>query len=135
MRIVATRRVAAVLAIAGLWAGTVMVWSASAWDSSPLNPIVVSQHHLCGSDDLPEANDLAPGGLQGDVPKADQDSGRAQQGYNCGLALVGYTPLDFDGRPNVNANMAWAGTCAYVSGSGGAPIVPETKPNPPAGAG
>ena len=76
---------------------------ASAWGTDPLSTVVTNQHHLCGKDDLPE------GPIQGDVPKADQDSGRAQQGYNCGLALVGHTRLDFDGRPDSNANMAWAG--------------------------
>src|SRR5947208_2901602 len=78
-------------------------YDASAWDTNPLNTVVVSQHHLCGAKDLPET------GIQGDVPIADQASGRAQKGYNCGLALVGYTPLDAGGRTNSNANMAWAG--------------------------
>ena len=77
-----------------------------AWDTDPLSPVVTNQHYLCGQNDLPE------GPIQGDVPKADQDSGRAQQGYNCGLSLLGHTSLDFDGRPNANANMAWAGHCA-----------------------
>ena len=67
---------------------------------------------LCGPDDLPET------GLQGDVPLADQESGRAELGYNCGLTLVGHTALDSGGRTTDNANMAWAGDCAYVSGSG-----------------
>lgn len=63
----------------------------------------------CGAHDLPET------GLQGDVPRADQDSGRAAGGYNCGLALVGHN--DLGGRGG-NANMAWSGNCAYVAGSG-----------------
>ena len=42
----------------------------------------------CGAHDLPET------GLQGDVPRADQDSGRAALGYNCGLAVVGHNDLD-----------------------------------------
>lgn len=37
----------------------------------------------CGSLDTPET------GLQGDVPLVDQQSTRAEQGYNCGLAVVG----------------------------------------------
>jgi hypothetical protein len=102
---------------------------AFAWDTSPLNTIVVKQHHLCGAKDLPE------GSVQGDVPMADQQSGRAQKGYNCGLALLGYTPLNGDGRPNQNANMAWAGHCAYISGSAGVSVAPQSKPNPPPGAG
>jgi hypothetical protein len=81
-----------------------------------LTTAVVRHSYHCGSHDLPER------GIQGDVPKADQKDGRAKKGYNCGLALVGFTPLDktakgHDSRPNANANMAWAGDCAYVSGS------------------
>ena len=64
---------------------------------------------LCGAEDLPET------GLQGDVPLADQLSGRADEGYNCGLALVGYSSL---GRRGGNANMAWSGDCAYIAGAG-----------------
>src|SRR3954453_11585382 len=52
---------------------------AFAWDTSPLGHRIVKQHHLCGTNDLPE------GRLQGDVPMKDQKSGRAQKGYNCGL--------------------------------------------------
>src|SRR6266508_1926196 len=77
--------------------------SASDWDTDPLSTAVTSQHYLCGKNDLPE------GPIQGDVPKADQDSGRAQQGYNCGLAFLGYTPLDFDERPNSNAGRGGRG--------------------------
>lgn len=122
-------RFRSLLALASLVMTFALTCNASAWDTSPVNSAVVSQHHLCGRSDLPET------GLQGDVPKADQDSGRAQRGYNCGLALVGYTPLTFGGRPNANANMAWAGHCAYVSGAAGAAVAPETRPNPPSGAG
>jgi hypothetical protein len=63
----------------------------------------------CGAQDLPET------GVAGDVPIADQLSGRADQGYNCGLALVGYSSL---GARGGNANMAWAGDCAYIAGDG-----------------
>jgi hypothetical protein len=63
----------------------------------------------CGRLDLPET------GVPGDVPLADQLSGRADQGYNCGLTLIGYNAL---GNRGNNANMAWAGQCAYVSGPG-----------------
>jgi hypothetical protein len=63
----------------------------------------------CGKLDKPET------GIQGDVPRADQQSGRALQGYNCGVALIGHTDL---GARGGNANMAWAGDCAYVAGSG-----------------
>ena len=40
----------------------------------------------CGSADTPET------GIQGDIPKADKDSGRADAGYNCGLSFIGELP-------------------------------------------
>src|SRR3954467_1773430 len=95
----------------------VVVAQARAWDNSPLTKAVVRHAYHCGAHDHREP------GLQGQVPKADQDSGEAKKGYNCGLELVGYSPLDktADGkdttRSNANANMSWAGRCAYVSGS------------------
>ncbi|MDQ2648412.1 MAG: hypothetical protein M3Z03_02525 [Actinomycetota bacterium] len=75
----------------------------------------------CGRFDHPES------GIPGDVPLADQLSGRADDGYNCGLSLIGYNSL---GRRGGNANMAWAGECAYVSGSGIA-VVDVTDPTHP----
>ena len=63
----------------------------------------------CGAFDRPET------GVPGDVPLQDQLSGRADAGYNCGVAVVGYDPL---GGRGGNANMAWAGDCAYVAGYG-----------------
>jgi len=113
-------RLRVVLLVIGVLASA-SAYDASAWDTNPLGTVVVSQHHLCGAKDLPET------GIQGDVPIADQASGRAQKGYNCGLALVGYTPLNAFGRTNSNANMAWAGHCAYVSSGNGA-VAPESKP-------
>ena len=120
----------AVLAVACLAAATVGVQGARAqWDPHPIGDVITSQHHLCGEEDLPE------GDIQGHVPKADQDSRRAEHGYNCGLALVGHATLDLGGRPPTgNANMAWAGHCAYVAGPSGA-IAPQSKPTPAPGAG
>src|SRR4051812_26035585 len=78
---------------------------------------------LCGRRDLPET------GLQGDQPRRDQLSGRAEKGYNCGVALVGHT--DLGGRTG-NANMAWAGNCAYVAGAGtGIAVVDVSNPRAP----
>lgn len=77
----------------------------------------------CGRNDLPET------GIQGDVPRADQLSGRAMQGYNCGVSLVGHS--DLGGRGG-NANMAWAGNCAYVAGAGnGIAVVDVSDPRHP----
>src|SRR3954447_25320299 len=103
--------VAAAVALTGM-----VVVQARAWDNSPLTTPVVEHSYQCGAHDHREP------GLQGQVPKSDQADGQAKKGYNCGLELVGYTPLDktADGsgsRPNANANMSWAGRCAYVSGS------------------
>lgn len=105
---------------------------------APVGGVVVDQQARCGFDDLPET------GIQGDVPKADQTSGRAEHGYNCGLALVGHTSLDAGGRRgDSNGNMAWAGHCAYVAGPGavfgpadpepgdGVAIVDVTDPSAP----
>src|SRR5438477_8910739 len=106
---------------------------ALAWDTRPLQHLHTDQNHLCGRKDLPE------GAIQGDVPKADQTSGRAQEGYNCGLELLGHTQLLKDANGNSraagNANMAWAGHCAYVAGSAGVNVAPQSKPNPPPNAG
>ena len=74
---------------------------------------VVVADHQCGPRDREEP------GIQGDVPRAEQDANRAYGGYNCGLALVGHTTLGKGGRPPTgNGNMAWSGSCAYVAGSG-----------------
>ena len=106
------RRTTIALAAGGALCGLPLVaYLASAdWDPDIYNlETVLLQDHQCGANDLPEP------GIQGDVPRPDQTSGRAQLGYNCGLALVGHTRLDFDGRtPTGNANTAFAGHCAYV---------------------
>jgi hypothetical protein len=75
----------------------------------------------CGRLDAPET------ALQGDVPADDQTTGRARQGYNCGLALVGATNL---GGRGGNANMAWSGHCAYIAGDGIA-VVDVSDPTEP----
>jgi hypothetical protein len=75
----------------------------------------------CGPNDKPET------GVQGDVPLADQLSGRASEGYNCGVDVVGYNPL---GNRGGNANLAWAGDCAFVSGEGIA-VVNVSDPTAP----
>src|SRR5437763_609402 len=121
------RRIVAMAAVIGLLPTFLVGRQALAeWDSDPLNTQLVLRHHyLCGLNDLPEE------GIQGDVSKADQDSRRAEKGYNCGLALVGHATLDHGGRPATgNANMAWAGNCAYVAGPGGG-IAPQMYTPPP----
>jgi hypothetical protein len=99
------------------------------WPTSPLEPAAARSDPQCGPQDLPE------GRVQGLVPRADQDSRRAERGYNCGLALLGHTALGGGGRPDVNANLAWAGRCAYVATAAGISLAPEVPSDPPPGAG
>jgi hypothetical protein len=94
------------------------VYGARAAEVVRITPPVTNEACVPGAADRPEP------GIQGDVPKSAQDSGDAQGGYNCGLALVGHTTLDGtdpdtgEARDTANANMAWSGDCAYVSGAG-----------------
>lgn len=78
----------------------------------------------CGPDALPET------GLQGQVPRADQQSGRAELGYRCGLELVGQTDIDARG---MNFQMDWLGHCAYVGMAGQiapTPLSPDETDHP-----
>jgi hypothetical protein len=119
------RRAAVIGAAVGLLLSQTAAFTARA-DDTPIGGVVAEQDARCGQGDLPET------GIQGDVPKADQTSGRAEQGYNCGLALVGHTTLGAGGRaPDSNGNMAWAGHCAYIAGPGAV----FGNPNPAAGDG
>jgi hypothetical protein len=103
-----TRILVVLSLVAGLLAG---VGSAPAVEAAP----------RCGRLDRPET------GIAGDVPLADQLSGRADEGYSCGLTLVGYNAL---GGRGGNANMAWAGDCAYVAGDGIAVVDVGDPANP-----
>jgi hypothetical protein len=76
----------------------------------------------CGANDRPET------GIPGEVPFADQLTRRADQGYNCGLALVGYNSLRSRGG---NANMAWSQHCAYIAGDKGVAVVDVSDPANP----
>jgi len=68
-------------------------------------------------------------GLQGEVPLADQISGRALDGYRCGIDVVGHHDL---GGQQYNANMAWVDDCAYVATAGsGVSVVDVTEPHEP----
>lgn len=58
------------------------------------------------------SEDLLETGLQGQVPLADQTSGRAALGYHKGLRLVGQNTI-FD--RGANFSMAWLDDCAYVT--------------------
>jgi hypothetical protein len=67
----------------------------------------------CGPGSLPET------GLQGEVPLADQASGRSARGYRCNLELVGQYAGD-----GAAIMMAWHGDCAYMA-TGYPPWDPE----------
>ena len=75
----------------------------------------------CGLKDTPET------GIQGDVPLADQQSGRAQQGYNCGLAVVGYNDLGGASGSDVTG----IDHCAYVKSTGGIRVIDVSDPAAP----
>jgi hypothetical protein len=64
----------------------------------------------CASPEL--AEDLPETGLQGQVPRADQESGRSQRGYCKGVRLV--TKHDIGRRGN-NMQLTWLDDCGYVS--------------------
>src|SRR4051812_45069676 len=132
------KKLAIVAAVAALASTLVVAYNAAAeWDSDPMNLNLITDHaygnsYSCGGNDLPE------GAIQGDVPKADQTAlepdgkTRAEHGYNCGLALVGHATLTAGGRPRTgNANMAWAGRCAYVAGPGGGIVPGQCTPPAP----
>jgi hypothetical protein len=75
----------------------------------------------CGWKDSPET------GIQGDVPLADQQSGRAQQGYNCGLAVVGHNDLGGVAGSDVTGS----DHCAYVKSTDGIRVVDVSDPAAP----
>ena len=64
----------------------------------------------CSPGDRPET------GVQGQVPLADQLSGRSQQGYWCNLRPVGSNDIGGQGG---DTQMTWYGDCAYRSTPGG----------------
>jgi hypothetical protein len=105
----------AIAVVALLGVGVVPVVRAAAPTAGGASPA------RCASADTPET------GLQGDVPSADQDGGRASRGYNCGLALVGYDDLGGQG----GGDLAWSGHCAYVKSGGGVKVIDVANPREP----
>src|SRR5207302_1940922 len=55
--------------------------------------------------------------LQGEVPLADQQSGRSLRGYSSNVSLVGHNSILNRG---LNGNLGWVDDCAYVSAYYGA---------------
>lgn len=59
-----------------------------------------------------QREDAPETGLQGQVPRADMQSGRAAEGYRLGVRAVGLNTILDRGA---NFSMAWIGDCAYVT--------------------
>lgn len=60
----------------------------------------------------PPADDILETGLQGEIPLADQLSGKSAKGYRKGLRLVGQNTILNRGD---NFGLAWIDNCAYVT--------------------
>ena len=87
---------------AGLWS------SASAQQALPLEPVPEAD---CGPGSLPETD------LQGRIPPADVESGRAAKGYTCNAEQVGFFASSAGWR------VERFGDCAYYNGEpGGLPL-------------
>ncbi len=90
--------------------------------SGKTSPLVIAVALLCAA--LPsracaqssEAIDRPETGRQGETLQADIASGRALKPYHKGVRLVGHTDIWNRGA---NLNMAWIGSCAYVSSAKG----------------
>lgn len=103
-----------------VWMGSLTA-GPSATEAAKPQPASDNSPALCGSLDTPET------GIQGDVSLADQQSGRAEQGYNCGLAVIGYNDLGGAGA----GDLTWAGDCAYVKSAGGIKVIDVSDPTAP----
>src|SRR3972149_5854078 len=67
----------------------------------------------CASDEPQQAADsLREPALQGQVPLADQQSGRSLKPYMANMRLVGQQDIQNRGE---NGNLGWIGDCAYVA--------------------
>ena len=91
--------------------------------SSPHGSVAADE---IGPSGLAKADDLPETGLQGQVPLADQNSGRSALGYRKGLKLVGQNTILNRGA---NFSMAWLDDCAYVTTTSPAQIFgPASSP-------
>ena len=123
MGVSALRRRMPLLVVVSLLAALLAGFDARAYDDD-LDRVVTVADHKCSNGDRQEP------GIQGDVPKAAQDANEAHGGYNCGLSKVGHSPLTDGERSGGNANMAWAGDCAYISGGGSLFNAPSARALP-----
>jgi hypothetical protein len=74
--------------------------------AEPDGPATPTDYGDCGPGALRET------ALQGEVPIADQQSGRSAQGYQCNVRRIGRSDIGLRGQ---NFQLAWYGDCAYVS--------------------
>lgn len=65
-----------------------------------------------GAGELPPADDILETGLQGQIPLADQLTGKSAAGYRKGLRLMGQNTIMNRGN---NFGLAWIDDCAYVT--------------------
>jgi len=95
--------------------GTWPVWALAAFAAAALSSCVVSTTapHSSKKNGQIESStgDLPETGLQGEVPLADQQSGRSLEGYRKGMRLVGQNTIRDRGG---NLQLATFGHCAYV---------------------
>lgn len=110
MHILSLRRFAAALTVAVLAAAALVpVTAAPGHGASPAR---------CGPDDVPET------GLQGQVPRAEQEAGF--EGFRCGMRLLGQHTVNDRGG---NHQLATLGDCAYLGTTallGANPAYPDT---------
>lgn len=102
-----------------LFAASVCLVACDGGRHSGGNPLAPFEARLAQAADHPST------GLQGQIPVAEQRSGRAQEGYWQGLRLVGQADILARGA---NFQLAWLGDCAYVS-SGGENLDPQHEMN------
>lgn len=109
------RRLALVAAgLVALGVSASLLGSASAQEVLELKAVPTAQ---CGPGSLPETD------LQGRIPPADVESGRAAQGYTCNAEQVGFLPSSAGWR------VERYGDCAYYNGEpGGLPLAIATDP-------
>jgi hypothetical protein len=91
----------------GLYGQRMMIGGpgASADDGTARAAATPMDYGDCGPGAIPET------GLQGQVPRDDQDSGRSKRGYRCNLTLLGQNDIQNRGA---NFQLAWHRDCAYV---------------------
>lgn len=103
----AARRWFVVLLLGLVSSAALLLTPGGAWSAAqPVPPVFEGPvpEAVCGPGSSPET------GMQGEVTRADRDSGRSQQGYRCNLELVG----QYQGQGTTWVSQSYD-TCAYHS--------------------